>query len=311
MMSGHAEVVTADWKSAQARTKRKSYATALLGLLLVPLLMVAAMLLADVIVTGTARYPAAAGFILVLLVPLVYMMMHANFKEQAKSDELIGTITTELARAVTLADLETGQRECQARRQEFESRLANALDMADGEPEVMDVIERSLASTLPEAPIELLLADNSHAHLLRMASASPTPGVIGCSVDSPDHCPAARRGQVQRFGHSDDLDACPKLRGRPLGTVSAVCVPVSIMGRTVGVIHAIGEPGNSFADDKVRDLGTLAKLAGTRIGLLRAMEETQLQAATDSLTGLLNRRSFEQQVSAVRRPKSAWTGMPN
>jgi GGDEF domain-containing protein len=31
------------------------------------------------------------------------------------------------------------------------------------------------------------------------------------------------------------------------------------------------------------------------------MAETQLQAATDSLTGLLNRRSFEQQVAIARR----------
>ena len=51
----------------------------------------------------------------------------------------------------------------------------------------------------------------------------------------------------------------------------------------------------------MRDLGTLAKLAGARIGLLRVMVETQLQAATDSLTGLLNRRSFEQQVTRARR----------
>jgi diguanylate cyclase (GGDEF)-like protein len=120
-------------------------------------------------------------------------------------------------------------------------------------------------------------------------------------VDSPDHCPAARRAQVQRFAHSDDIDACPKLRGRAEGPVSSVCVPVSIMGRSVGVIHATAEPHASPGDDAVRDLGTLAKLAGARIGLLRVMVETQLQAATDSLTGLLNRRSFEQQVTKARR----------
>jgi diguanylate cyclase (GGDEF)-like protein len=69
----------------------------------------------------------------------------------------------------------------------------------------------------------------------------------------------------------------------------------------VGVIHATAEPHAKPDDDAVRDLGTLAKLAGARIGLLRVMVETQLQAATDSLTGLLNRRSFEQQVTMARR----------
>ena len=51
----------------------------------------------------------------------------------------------------------------------------------------------------------------------------------------------------------------------------------------------------------MQDLETLAKLSGARIGLLRVMAETQLQATTDSLTGLLNRRSFEHRVAALRR----------
>jgi diguanylate cyclase (GGDEF)-like protein len=118
-------------------------------------------------------------------------------------------------------------------------------------------------------------------------------------VDSPDRCPAARRAQIQVFGDSDDLDACPKLRNRPQGRISALCVPVSIMGRTVGVIHATGRPEVEVEDDRVDDLATLAKLAGARIGLLRVMAETQLQASTDTLTGLLNRRAFSEQVAAV------------
>ncbi len=186
-----------------------------------------------------------------------------------------------------------------ARGQKFESRLANALDMADGEAEVMTVIERSFAITLPGSPIELLLADNSHAHLQRVASASPTGAPPGCSVDSPDHCPAARRAQVQHFNHSEALDACPKLRDRPEGPARALCVPVSIMGRTVGVMHATGTSEAPFHSTQLSDLETLAKLAGARVGLLRVMSETQLQAATDGLTGLLNRRSFEQKVAPL------------
>jgi diguanylate cyclase (GGDEF)-like protein len=173
--------------------------------------------------------------------------------------------------------------------------------MADGESEVIEVIERSLASVVPDSPTELLLADNSHAHLVRMASVSPTGEPPACEVDSPDRCPAARRAQVQRFSDSDDLDACPKLRNRVEGRLSALCVPVSIMGRVVGLIHATGPPHEQIAEDSVEDLETLAKLAGARIGLLRVMAETQLQAATDSLTGLFNRRTFEGKVSALRR----------
>jgi diguanylate cyclase (GGDEF)-like protein len=192
------------------------------------------------------------------------------------------------------------RRTTQVRRQEFETRLANALEMAEGEGEVVDVVERAFTATLPESPVELLLADNSHAHLSRMAVSSPTGEPPMCGVDSPDHCPAARRAQTQRFADSEALDACPKLRGRPQGSCSAVCVPVSIMGRTVGVVHATGERGTEFDEAAIHDLATLANLAGARIGLLRMVADTQLQAATDSLTGLLNRRSLENRVRLLR-----------
>jgi diguanylate cyclase (GGDEF)-like protein len=86
--------------------------------------------------------------------------------------------------------------------------------------------------------------------------------------------------------------------------MSAMCVPVSIMGRSVGVIHVTGEQHTSFSENTEQDLATLAKLSGARIGLLRVMAETQLQATTDSLTGLLNRRSFEHRVATLRREES-------
>jgi diguanylate cyclase (GGDEF)-like protein len=187
----------------------------------------------------------------------------------------------------------------------IESRLANALDMAAGEAEVVDVTERAFRVLLPNAPAELLLGDNSHAHLVRVASSSPTEVPPGCGIDSPDHCPASRRAQVQRFDDSEELDACPWLRGRAEGALSAVCVPVSIMGRSVGVIHATGPRLAPVEEDTVQSLETLAKLAGTRIGVVRVMAETQLQAATDTLTGLLNRRSFEERAVAQRRKSNS------
>jgi diguanylate cyclase (GGDEF)-like protein len=76
------------------------------------------------------------------------------------------------------------------------------------------------------------------------------------------------------------------------------------MGRTVGVLHAADRLDRPFAADKVSELATLANQAGARIGLLRVMADTQLQAATDSLTGLLNRRSFERKLTVVRASES-------
>jgi len=294
-------VSEAEWDEAQARNARLRWVSSLVGLVALAALMVPAMILGEAVGSGASRFVVSAGSLIGLLAPIVWLLIRTADQQQRGSDEKIRALTHELADALAIADKDAAERDVQVKRQRFESRLANALDMAEGEPEVIEVIERSFAAVLPSAPVELLLADNSHAHLRRMASASPTGAPPGCGVDSPEHCPAARRAQVQRFRDSDELDACPKLRNRPEGRLSALCVPVSIMGRTVGVIHAAGPTEPQVDDDCVEDLATLAKLAGARIGLLRVMAETQLQAATDSLTGLLNRRSFDSQVSGIRR----------
>ena len=281
------EVTEDDWSTARSRARRSGFIGGVAGILGGGLLVLLTVFLTSLTASGSARYPVTFAWFALFATPMVIGLVVRGFKEQAKSDGVIAALA--------------GQFEAQARGQRFESRLANALDMAEGEPEVVQVIERSFSAIVPDSPIELLLADNSHAHLLRMASASPTGSPPNCCVDSPDHCPAARRAQVQRFADSEELDACPKLRGRPEGAVSAMCVPVSIMGRSVGVIHVTGEQHTAFSENTVQDLETLAKLSGARIGLLRVMAETQLQATTDSLTGLLNRRSFEHRVAAVRR----------
>jgi diguanylate cyclase (GGDEF)-like protein len=76
---------------------------------------------------------------------------------------------------------------------------------------------------------------------------------------------------------------------------------VSIMGRSVGVLHVTEKADGSAPDAAVEELQALANQVGNRIGMLRVMAETELQASTDGLTGLLNRRSFENKVRVLRR----------
>jgi diguanylate cyclase (GGDEF)-like protein/PAS domain S-box-containing protein len=185
----------------------------------------------------------------------------------------------------------------QGQRDTFGSELTEALEMVDEEHGAYDVIERAMVAVSPDAPSELLLADSSRAHLHR-ATSSPA-GVPGCPVTSPFSCIAVRRGQAVTFESSEALNACPKLRGRTGGPCSAVCVPVGFMGRALGVLHTTGPDGRPPTPDETAQLTILAGQAGARIGTLRAFEKTQLQAATDGLTGLLNRRTFESRVRGL------------
>ena len=110
------------------------------------------------------------------------------------------------------------------------------------------------------------------------------------------------RGHLQVFGDANEMDACPRLKCRSNHVASAVCVPVSVLGRTVGVIHATTprRPADSetqevaaIDDNQTSMLQILANQLGLRLGMIRVMSETSLAASTDSLTGFVNRRRLE------------------
>jgi diguanylate cyclase (GGDEF)-like protein/PAS domain S-box-containing protein len=193
----------------------------------------------------------------------------------------------------------------QAQRDNFGSQLNEALEMADDESSAFDVVRRAMVEISEQAPMELLLSDSSRAHLEQTA-VHPVAGAPSCPVESPYSCVAVRRGHPVVFESSEALNACPKLRGRAGGPCSAVCVPVSFMGRSLGVLHATGPDGVPAGSEKVGQLTTLATQAGARIGTVRAFEKTQLQAQTDGLTGLINRRTLETELRGLMRQERSF-----
>jgi diguanylate cyclase (GGDEF)-like protein len=92
------------------------------------------------------------------------------------------------------------------------------------------------------------------------------------------------------------MDACPHLKGRGC---SALCVPVSISGNSVGVFHVTAPEGSAPASTVREDVEVVARRASERLAMLRAFELSQTQANTDSLTGLLTRRSLESGVREI------------
>ena len=162
--------------------------------------------------------------------------------------------------AENLAQTHAREREmvAEAHRREFETRLGNALEMAANEWEVLSVAGRAVTSLVGDDRVEILLADNSNAHLERALVSGTDPDGPACGVTSPSQCVAARRGQTQVFNDSEALDACPHLQGRDYGRCAGVCVPVSIMGRTTGVVHwagAVGERPGALGHRPARGAG--------------------------------------------------------
>jgi diguanylate cyclase (GGDEF)-like protein len=189
----------------------------------------------------------------------------------------------------------------EADRQEFQARLHRALEMAATEDAAYRATTKALTRGVGHLDAEVLLADSSDAHLKRAVVVGGDAGLARCGVASPRDCPAIRRAQTLQFASSDELDACPHLEGRPGGSCAAVCVPISVGGRSIGVLHAATDPASPATAGDLGRLEAVATQAGSRIGMLRVMAATHLQAATDPLTGLLNRRSFENQVHELLR----------
>lgn len=212
--------------------------------------------------------------------------------------------------------------QAEGERQSFDADLRAAFEMAYDETAAVNVAQHALELLVPDQPVELLLADASEAHLVRVMSAHqpgppapgrpsagrpgerpssgaaldgdpPTSGGGGCSVSSPWSCPAIISGRTRVFPDRQALSACPQLRTRPVPVTAAACLPVTSMGRALGVLHVTTEKPALLDADTVNRLRMLAGQAGAGIGLRRAFDRTLVQAETDALTGLLNRRSVE------------------
>ena len=183
--------------------------------------------------------------------------------------------------------------------QAFLRDVQDALDMGETEGDALEVTSKALRDAAP-GPAELLVADASRAHLRRAATA-PGREPPCCAVETPWGCPAVRQGRTLRFERSDDLSACPRLTGRGGDVVSAVCVPITILGTPTAVIHATAPVDeDAWTQESIDRLEGVAAQVGTRLGVLRAMAKSQLQAETDPLTGLLNRRAMEERVRHLR-----------
>ncbi|MFZ5480865.1 MAG: diguanylate cyclase [Myxococcota bacterium] len=188
----------------------------------------------------------------------------------------------------------------EARRTRFAGELGQAFEHAEDEAGVFAVAARALERTAPSALAELLLADSSHAPIRRVV-ATGRGDVCGCGVESPYRCPAVRRGRAISFDEPEALDRCPHLLGR--SDASAHCVPVTVLGRPVGVLSVVGTEADELPS--FERLGAIAQQLGGRLGVIQALATSQRQASTDSLTGVLNRRGFEARLAELERDGSA------
>ena len=194
----------------------------------------------------------------------------------------------------------------QGRTQRFQRDVHNAFEMAEHESELYAVAAGALTRA-GDVRAEILVADASRAHVHRAVVATDRDAP-GCGVTTPGSCPAVRSGQTLRFDDPNGFASCPRLRERELpdGSV-ATCIPITILGAPTAVLHSVhdGVRDQQVLHESITQLEGMGISFGTRLGMLRAMAQSQLQADTDPLTGLLNRRAMENQIRQLRGGRPA------
>jgi diguanylate cyclase (GGDEF)-like protein len=197
----------------------------------------------------------------------------------------------------------------QGRGQRFLRYVQSAFEMAEREDELYEVAGIALQEA-SDHPGEILVADSSNAHLQRLVITAGHEAP-GCGVTTPHSCPAVRSGQSMRFDSPNSLSSCPRLRERRLDdSYVAVCVPVNVLGTPSAVLHTVRDATGASTEELAAEATALEGVAvrfGARLGMMRAMSQSQLQADTDPLTGLLNRRAMENQVREMRNEHTSFS----
>jgi diguanylate cyclase (GGDEF)-like protein len=93
-------------------------------------------------------------------------------------------------------------------------------------------------------------------------------------------------------------DGCP-YGGLPRPIGSVAIVPVISADQTIGAIVVEGNERGAVGQHEARNVGLLAALARGPLEVVWEIEEVSRRARTDALTGLANRRHFDEQLRRV------------
>jgi len=213
----------------------------------------------------------------------------------------------------TCAHMRHVERQERAKRERLEQtiearsqRLGSTVLLAQAVAEETDEVQ--VARALAKFILDTLDPDFLAVHVIDESDIVDTPVILegGRRVDKPDDvamrrlrnnwtlCRAARTGRAFEVADVPNaLVSCPR-QAWPCAEGSYCCVPLTNGTEVTGWMHLRRRSPEGFSHEEVEVLNIYGQMVGTALSSLRLMRQNRHQARTDPLTGLANRRHFEE-----------------
>jgi diguanylate cyclase (GGDEF)-like protein len=168
--------------------------------------------------------------------------------------------------------------------------LIDALQVTESEQEAHELLKWHLERTVDHSQVTILIRNNSADRLQAVTTLDTAPALAaGLESAKPRSCRAIRMTRAHEGSPNQSgptacsvCSSCPEL---------TTCTPLIVGGEVIGSVLATHElPLNQVEQRSIRETVTQAAPV---IGNLRNLAVAELRAATDSLTGLPNRRAIQ------------------
>ncbi len=165
----------------------------------------------------------------------------------------------------------------------------------DPEATMQLIAERAQELTRASAGLIELLEDDEMVYSVAVGEATPYLGMrLKAAASLSGLC--VREGKVL---HSEDTSDDPRVDAvacRRVNAASMLCVPLAHRGETVGVLKVYSPESHHFDDSDVETLEMLSELIAAHLSHANLFEAESCESRCDALTGLLNRRAFEERL---------------
>lgn len=183
--------------------------------------------------------------------------------------------------------------------------------------ELLMVVQRAMHTLIPEAEGALYIYGSSRSMLELATSWGSAPDFE--THMQPDDCWALRRGRAYAYGLKPIQFACDHVSkpGTPY-----FCLPIIAHGETIGLLHIVFEGFEEgglmrhMREEVLRNRWDVSLICAEQISLaianVRLRQELHDQSMRDALTGLWNRRWFNDRASKelqLARPESTQIAM--